>query len=84
MSAFLVVATLLTATPITLEETRQLGRKNTQALQAALDVAVAQEDSERVSGCDEVERPVPVEVGDTHELGRANAQVGPISQGCPS
>jgi outer membrane protein TolC len=44
VSAFLVVATLLTATPITLEETRQLGRKNTQALQAALDVAVAQED----------------------------------------
>lgn len=44
MSAFLVVAALLTATPITLEETRALGRQNTQALQAALDVAVAQED----------------------------------------
>ncbi|GMT98874.1 TolC family outer membrane protein [Corallococcus caeni] len=44
MSGFLVVAALLTATPITLEETRQLGRKNTQALQAELDVAVARED----------------------------------------
>nr|WP_227027262.1 TolC family protein [Corallococcus soli] len=35
---------MLTATPITLEETRALGRKNTQALQAVLDVTVAQED----------------------------------------
>ncbi|MCY1033813.1 TolC family protein [Corallococcus sp. BB11-1] len=44
MNALLVVTALLTATPITLEETRTLGRKNTQALQAVLDVTVAQED----------------------------------------
>ncbi|RYZ36570.1 MAG: TolC family protein [Myxococcaceae bacterium] len=48
MNALLVVTALLATTPITLEETRALGRKNVQALQAVLDVQVAQQD-ERVA-----------------------------------
>ena len=44
MNALLVITALLAATPITLEETRTQGRKNTQALQAELDVTVARED----------------------------------------
>ncbi|RKH60534.1 TolC family protein [Corallococcus llansteffanensis] len=44
MNALLVLTALLAATPITLEESRSLGRKNTQALQATLDVTVAEQD----------------------------------------
>ncbi|RKG79893.1 TolC family protein [Corallococcus terminator] len=44
MNALLVVTALLATTPITLEETRAMGRRNTQALQSVLDVSVAQED----------------------------------------
>ncbi|RKH01377.1 TolC family protein [Corallococcus sp. CA053C] len=44
MNALLVLTALLAATPITLEESRTLGRKNTQALQATLDVTVAEQD----------------------------------------